>query len=65
MKIKLIDIGRSHFTGEAEVKDLDGALREVKKYLLSSDVELLEHKKNDYFVLAGFHTVGELKIIEE
>ena len=65
MKIKLINIGRNHYSGETEVKDLNKALEEVMKHLLSSNVNLVESKKKNFFnVFAGFHIVGQVEIIE-
>jgi predicted GNAT superfamily acetyltransferase len=66
MKIKLIDLGRGHFNGEAKVKDLEDALNEAGKYLVSRDIEMDETKtKNLFTVYAGFHQVGQIQVIEE
>lgn len=65
MEIKLIEIGRNHYCGTADVKDLNEALKEVMKHLLSSNVEMIEsEKKNLFNVFAGFHKVGQIKILK-
>ena len=66
MKIKLINIGRSHFNGKAEVNNLEGALNEASKHLVSSDVAIAgTDTKNLFNVYAGAHKVGQVQIIEE
>jgi hypothetical protein len=72
-ELELINIGRNNKTYKKEIEtdDLDGAegiaLKEVKKWLMSSIVDLSQSKndKTSYFVfVGGFRKVGEVKIKE-
>jgi hypothetical protein len=69
MIAKLIDIGRSKFNGEVEGNDLEEVLNkafeEVNKHLLSREVGIVEgSNKDEYFITAGFHTVGRIRIVK-
>lgn len=68
--ILLIGIGRNKISWKVNVKFtnlldiLERALTEVRKHLMSKDVELVKLSDNRYRVEAGFHSVGFIKIIE-
>jgi hypothetical protein len=68
-KIEWFNIGRSKANGQkvVDVKSFQSAermaLKEIEKYLLSSDVSLAPNENQySYSVYAGFHTVGEVRI---
>lgn len=70
-KIELHKIGRNKVDKNFDilVENKEDALSyvyaEVKKYLISSDVELIESKEDDiYYVYAGYHKVGSVVIKE-
>lgn len=59
LKYRLQDIGRSKFNGEVTVKNEEGLLRAVKKYLASKMVQLeTVDEGRTYAVIAGMYRVG-------
>ena len=67
MKVNLINIGRQVINERIEVKDYDELLLEVKKHLMSDNVEIdLDNDtgKGDV-ILSGFRIVGEIEILRD
>jgi hypothetical protein len=67
MKIRLVNVGRGKRSYTTEVDNLDGALREARKHLLSSEVELVEQEEGSPkfdIVVGGFRKVGELWVMD-
>ena len=66
MKIELINVGRHNVNKIVEVKNENYIRKEVGKYLLSRGWDLHETKEpKTYDVVAGFRTVGQVKILED
>lgn len=61
MKYRLIDIGRSKVNRTVEVRTERELVREVRKHLMSRDVEILP----DGNVWAGMRTVGRVELVVE
>lgn len=66
MKIIFKDIGRNkaNFVRDRQYLNYDWVISEVKPYLLSHNIDILENKKGTLTVFAGMQTVGEI-IVEE
>lgn len=63
MEIQLINLGRNNVNKTVTVKNENEMWREIKKHLLSKDIELTEtDEPNKYTVWAGMRNVGELII---
>lgn len=62
MKVTFKDIGRNkaNFVRNREYINYDWLISEVKPYLLSSNIDILENEKGTLTVFAGMHTVGEI-----
>lgn len=67
LKVKFINIGARNinFTKECN-KELtyDWLIKQVRPYLLSSNIDFGENQKGNITVFAGMQTVGEIEIIE-
>ena len=69
--VRLVDVGRSKVNKVLEVSDDgDTATRqiwhEVQKHLITLSTEIIQDKENPEIVhvMAGFHKVGEVHILE-
>jgi hypothetical protein len=63
-KIKLIDLGRGKFNGEVTVKNEDQLWKEIKKHVMSNDVEYFyDEEKNWGTIYAGFHAIGNFEVV--
>ena len=65
MTAKLIEVGRGKVTKTVEVKNKAGLLQEVRRHLMSSEVELTETDDDGTceVIVGGFRTVGKVKIL--
>lgn len=59
---ELVNIGRNNVCKTITVKDIDSVYNEVRKHLMSSDVEMVAEDDDGlkWNVFAGFRTVGEV-----
>ena len=65
MKYKLINIGRDKVNREINIDDQNQLMKEVKKHLLSRDVELITDDEGESFrVYAGVRRVGTVERVE-
>lgn len=74
MRLKIIDLGRNKVNKEAEVDTSRGLVNDsledtiagiASHYLMSQNVSVEETPKPGlYQVFAGFHSVGQIEIIE-
>jgi len=70
MIAKLINVGRGKVCKEIkELKSLSEVLEEVRKHLMSSEVELVENKKESSVlhtvydvIVGGFRMVGKVEV---
>ena len=67
MNIIFKNIGRNkaNFTRTRKYLNYDWLISEVKPYLLSHNIDILENKRGTLTVFAGMQTVGEIVIEEE
>lgn len=65
MNVGLINVGRNKVCKNITVKNESGIFKELKKHLMSKDIELMESKKKKNrfdVVVGGIRTVGEIFI---
>lgn len=62
-KYQIQNLGRNKFSGVIEAEGPQDILREVKKHLMSNDVEIFSEDGNKTFsvIVGGFRTVGYVK----
>jgi hypothetical protein len=61
----LIEIGRSKYSGRISVNDDIGLYRELKKHLVSRNVDIVWNDHQNYGVVtAGFYTVGHIRRVD-
>lgn len=62
MKVIFKDIGRNkaNFIRNRQYLNYDWLISEVKPYLLSHNIDILENKKGTLTVFAGMQIVGEI-----
>ena len=62
MKYRMVNIGRNKVTREFEAVCAHDILREVKRYLMSRDVEIIESDVG-FNVFAGMRSVGRVEVV--
>ena len=68
MKVKFINIRARNinFTKECNKEfAYDWLLKQVRPYLLSSNIDFGENRKGTITVFAGMQTVGEIEVLED
>lgn len=67
MKVIFKNIGASKANFKRETKEVtyEWLLKQVKPYLLSRNIDILENKKGTLTVFAGMQTVGEIEVKDE
>jgi len=67
MKLELINVGRNKVNEIIIIKNAGQIYKAVSKYLLSKNFYFIEVEENSnvYDIVAGFRTVGQIKLIYE
>lgn len=64
MKVKFKDVGRENFNGVIDLADSRGIEKELRKHLLSEDVEIIwTTELTANVIVGGMRKIGEIEII--
>jgi len=64
MKAKITDLGRHKWSGEISFTTLRGLEQQIKKHLMSREIDLFIKDETHGSIEAGFHTVGQIELLD-